>query len=61
MFVIILKLKSLKLAFKTGFLVQNINLYLCGQVENTKWILGSRKIVVKCGSLCMNIIKAPKI
>ena len=40
--------KSQKLAFKTGFSVHNIHLYLCGQVENTKWILRSRKIGVEC-------------
>ena len=39
----------LKLGFKTGFKVQlhNIYLYLWRQVENTKWILNSRKIGVK--------------
>ena len=36
----------LKLAFKTGFSVHNIHLYLCWQVENTKWILCFRKIVL---------------
>ena len=35
------------LAFKNGFPVNNIHLYLCGQVDNTKWILCSRKIGVK--------------
>ena len=40
-----------KLAFKTGFSVHYIHLYLCGQVENTKWILCSRKIGVKCAYL----------
>ena len=31
--------------------VHNIHLYLCGQVENTKRILCSRKIGVKCAYL----------
>ena len=30
------------------FLVHNIHLYLCVQVENTKWILCSQKICDKC-------------
>ena len=33
--------------FKIGFSVHNIHLYLCEQVENTKWILRSQKIGVK--------------
>ena len=37
--------------FKTGFSVNNINLYLCGQVENTKWILCNPKIGSKCAYL----------
>ena len=42
----------LKTRVKTGFLVHNIHLYLSGQVENTKWILCSRKIGgVKCAYL----------
>ena len=40
--------KSRKLAFKTGLSVQNIHFYWCGLIENTKWILCSRKIGVKC-------------
>ena len=32
-------------AFKTGFSIHNIHLYLCWQVENTKWILCCRKMV----------------
>jgi hypothetical protein len=36
-----------KLTFKTGFLVHNIDLYLCWQVEKNKWILCSRKKGVK--------------
>ena len=35
------------LAFKTGFSVNNINLYLCWQVDDTKWILCCQKIGVK--------------
>ena len=31
-------------AFENGFSKYNIHLYLCGQVENTKWILLGRKI-----------------
>ena len=41
---IIVHQKSWKFAFKTGFTEHNINLYLWWQVENTKWILCSRKI-----------------
>ena len=37
-----------KFAFKTGFSVHNINLYLCWQLDDTKWILCCRKIGVKC-------------
>ena len=40
--------KSWKLAFKTGFSVHNIYLYLCWQVEDDKWILCSWKTYVKC-------------
>ena len=29
---------------KPVFSVHNINWYLCGQVENTKWILCSKKL-----------------
>ena len=36
---------------KTGFLVRNIHLYLCWQVEDTKWILCCRKTDVKCAYL----------
>ena len=43
--------KSWKLTYKTGFSVHNIYLYLWGQVENTKLILSSRKIGVKCAYL----------
>ena len=32
---------------KNGFSVHNIHLYLCGKVEDTKWILCCRKIGVK--------------
>jgi hypothetical protein len=42
---------SWKLAYKTGFSVHNIHLYLCWQVEDTKWILCYRKIGVKCAYL----------
>ena len=38
--------KSRKLTFKTGFLVHNIYLNLCEQVENSKWILCSRETVL---------------
>ena len=49
---IILYVRNLeKLAFNTGFTVHNIHLYLCGQVENTKWILCSRKKGAKCSYL----------
>ena len=37
----------LKLAFKTGFSVHKIHLYIYGQEENTKCKLCSRKIVAK--------------
>ena len=37
--------------FKIGFSVNNIHLYLFGQVENTKWMLYSRKIGVNCAKL----------
>ena len=37
----------LKGSVKNRFLVHNIQTYLCGQVENTKWILCSGKIGVK--------------
>ena len=43
--------KSWKLAFKTGFSVHNIHLYLCWQVEDTKWILCYRKIGVESAYL----------
>ena len=43
--------KSWKFAFKTSFSVYNIHFYLCGQVENTKWILCNWKIGVKCAYL----------
>ena len=36
-------LKILKIVFKTSLSVHNINMYLCGQVENTKLILCSQK------------------
>ena len=41
----------LKTRVKNRFWVHNISLYLCGQVENTNWILCSRKIGVKCAFL----------
>ena len=41
-------LEILKLAIKTSFSVHKIQLYLCGQVENTQWILCCQKIGVKC-------------
>ena len=47
----IFKSEILKTRVKTGFSVYNINLYLCGRVENTKWILCSCKIGVKCAYL----------
>ena len=31
----------LKTRVKNQFLLHNIHLYLCGQVENTKWILNA--------------------
>ena len=41
--------KTIVLVYQTnGFSVQNNHLNLCGQVENTKWILRSRKPGVKC-------------
>ena len=43
--------KSWKFAFKIGFSVHNIHLYLCWQLENTKWILCCRKTGVKCAYL----------
>ena len=43
--------KSLNPAFKNEFLVHSNHLNLCGQVENLKWILSSRKPGVKCGYL----------
>ena len=49
--------KSWKLTFTAGFSVQNIHFYLCGQVENTKWILCSRKIGVKCSYLSFLMYK----
>ena len=41
----------LKTRFKNRFSVHNNHLYLCGQVENTKWILCSRKMGIKCAYL----------
>ena len=38
--------KSLKTAFKTKFSVLNKHLHLCGHVENSKWLLKTRKIGV---------------
>ena len=43
--------KIFKLAFKAGVSVHNHHLNLFGQVDNSKWILCSRKISVKCGYL----------
>ena len=43
--------KSQNPAFKTGFLVFNNHLNLCGQAENYKWIFCSRKTGVECGYL----------
>ena len=53
--------KSWKLTFKTGLSVHNIHLNLCGQVENSKWILCSRKtgvkyIYIKIYDVCTNNI-----
>ena len=45
MIIYICTLKILK-TFKTGFSVHNIHLYLCYHVENAKWILNCRKIVL---------------
>ena len=38
----------LKLTSINGFSIHNIHMYLCGQVENTKWILFCSNICVKC-------------
>ena len=38
--------KSLKLTFETGLLVHITYLNLCGQAENSKWILCSQKQVL---------------
>ena len=45
----IIKSKSLNLAFKTCFSVHNNDLNYFGHVENSKWILCSRKTEVRCG------------
>ena len=42
---------------KTRVSVRNIRLYLCWQVEDTKWILCCRKIGVKCAYLRFLIYK----
>ena len=47
MIIQILHQKSKTPANKTGLLVRSNLLNLCGQVENTKWILCSLKIDVK--------------
>ena len=49
--------KSWKLAFNTGFSVHNIHLYFCSQVENTKWILCRRKMVLNVQYLRFLIYK----
>ena len=39
-------IRNLVTRVQTGFSVYNIYMYLCGQVENTKWVLCCRKIGV---------------
>ena len=51
MIIYICTLEILKTRLKTGFSVRNIHLYLCWQVEDTKWILCCRKTDVKCAYL----------
>ena len=49
--------QSWKLAFNPGFWVHNIHLYLWCQVENTKWILCCRKIVLNVQNLRFRMYK----
>ena len=57
MIIYICTLEIFKTLVKTNFWVRNIHLYLCWQVEDTKWILCCRKTDVKCAYLRFLIYK----